>query len=228
MIGVSKQAGALKSGVEPCDPASRRRRPGDPQREKKEETRKKLLSASQFIFERYPYNLVSVEMIADQAGISRTTFYRHFDGKLQVVLALFDKMAPGVRSDWIEILGDPDPSAATVLAWTRRIAEAAEANRGLVSMLQQIDATEAELQPYTMHFYEEILELMWPLGRLSSGRSLDRLKARSRLLLVQFDQFQYQFAGHRWATNREEMIEAMAELIHEFLHLRRRELMGEG
>ena len=222
------RSGNVAAKDRPYDAPVRRRRPGEPQREQKEATRKKLLDAARFIFERYPYSIVSIEMIADQAGVSRTTYYRHFDGKLQIALALFANLAPHFQQRWQEILNNPDPTHEDVRSWIIREVENAEADRALYTMLRQVDATEADSQSHSLRYYEQIMEFMWPEDRLPTDRSIVDLKSRSMLVLLQLDQFQYLFTGRDWSLDRESIIKAMSDLFHEFLLLRKQVLVRKS
>jgi AcrR family transcriptional regulator len=68
-------------------------------RTRKEASRRRLLEAARRVFNRYGYLAPSVDDIAQEAGVSRQTFYRHFDGKLAIAMEYFDrqKCPPAAR-----------------------------------------------------------------------------------------------------------------------------------
>jgi len=61
----------------------------DPRRVKQAETRNTLLDAAKRIFLAEGYHGTSMQDIADRAGISKMTLYRHFKEKEELFLALF-------------------------------------------------------------------------------------------------------------------------------------------
>jgi AcrR family transcriptional regulator len=201
-----------------------RRRPGEPQREQKEATRRQLLDAARAVFDCYSYSMSSVEMIAEEAGFSRTTFYRHFDGKLPIALALFENLRPELHSRWGNILAQGRPSLETTRAWLVKYVETVEANKSLIRVLHQIEAIEAEVQPNMLQYHEQVLEYMWPASERAYIKDLDETLARSLLLLLQMDQFLYLFTVRDWAIDREAVIEAMSRSLHSFIERRNAEL----
>jgi TetR/AcrR family transcriptional regulator, ethionamide resistance regulator len=67
--------------------ASRARRAAA--RTRREEARERILGAAERLLRHRPYRELSVEEVMAEAGLSRTVFYRHFDGLPELVLALF-------------------------------------------------------------------------------------------------------------------------------------------
>ena len=55
--------------------------------------RTRLLEAAAAVFARAGYADASAEAIAREAGMSKATFYEHFDNKEECILALFDQAA---------------------------------------------------------------------------------------------------------------------------------------
>jgi AcrR family transcriptional regulator len=55
--------------------------------------RNRLLEAAAAVFARAGYADASAEAIAREAGMSKATFYEHFDNKEECILALFDQAA---------------------------------------------------------------------------------------------------------------------------------------
>jgi AcrR family transcriptional regulator len=94
-------------------PARARR---DAARTRREAARERILGAAERLLRDRPYRELSVEEVMEEAGLSRTIFYRHFDGLPEVVLSLFDTITQGLMA---EVVGAPGPGA------TRRILEAA-------------------------------------------------------------------------------------------------------
>src|SRR5437879_10876319 len=53
--------------------------------------RRRLFSAAARVFARVGYADASAEAITREAGMSKATFYEHFDNKEECILALFDE-----------------------------------------------------------------------------------------------------------------------------------------
>lgn len=58
------------------------------QQERKKNTRLKIIAAAKELFEKQGFENSSVEQIFKQANIAKGTFYKHFDTKLDVFIAL--------------------------------------------------------------------------------------------------------------------------------------------
>ena len=67
-------------------PASARRRTNA--RVRREEARERILAAAEILLLERPYREITVEQVMAGAGLSRTVFYRHFDGLPDVLLTL--------------------------------------------------------------------------------------------------------------------------------------------
>src|ERR1700751_4107846 len=83
----------------------------------KEESRRRLIEAAERVFNRAGYIAPSVDDIAQEAGISRQTFYRHYDGKLAIAMEYFERQNDISLPIWLKI-GDLDyTNPAVVIAW---------------------------------------------------------------------------------------------------------------
>lgn len=195
----------------------RRRRPGDTQREQKEVTRRKLLNAARVVFEHHPYYATAVEMLADQAGVSRTTFYRHFDGKLAVATALFDDLAPVLKEKWRELFAIPTPAKAEVKVWLNEMVAVSVSHRVLVSLFSQIEASEPESGTHKYEYYDEIFAMLDLNAREVGAATVRRLRAKFLLVMLQLDQFLYLTCSGTEVADRRDLLDAMAEILVESL-----------
>lgn len=194
-----------------------RRRPGEQQREQRLATRAKLLDAAHGVFETHSYSGASVDLIVQKAGVSRTTFYRHFDGKLPVAIALFERLEPVLTMEWKQLLEAADPSRAEIKRWIVRQLEILETDKTLISTLRHVDATESAVQARTLSYHNALLDLVWDGS--SAGQD-DDARVRSFLFLLQVDEFFYSVCARKWQIDRDAMIDAMAGLFHDFLRYR--------
>jgi AcrR family transcriptional regulator len=88
-------------------PAAARRRNA---RVRRDEARARIAAAAERLLADRPYRDLSVDAVMAEAGLSRTVFYRHFDGLPELVLSLFEGVAAELAAeletgDVAEILG---------------------------------------------------------------------------------------------------------------------------
>jgi AcrR family transcriptional regulator len=93
--------------------ASARRR--ENARARRGEARESIIAAAAALMDDRPFRELTVEDVMAAAGLSRTVFYRHFDGLPEVVLALLERIESEVAAELLE--GEPsDDWLADVLA----------------------------------------------------------------------------------------------------------------
>ena len=61
-------------------------------RARRELARERILAAAEQLMNDRPFRELTVDHVMAEAGLSRTVFYRHFDGLPEVVLALLAKI----------------------------------------------------------------------------------------------------------------------------------------
>jgi TetR/AcrR family transcriptional regulator, ethionamide resistance regulator len=71
--------------IAPVGTQAQRRR----NREHRESTRRQILDASDQLLREHPYRELTVDAVMARTGLTRTAFYRHFDGVTDLVLRLF-------------------------------------------------------------------------------------------------------------------------------------------
>lgn len=79
------------------------------QRRRRQDTRKRILAAARELLEDRPWSEISVEDIMDRADLSRTSFYRHFDDRQLIVVALVGELEVSfeeIASHWTDGDGD--------------------------------------------------------------------------------------------------------------------------
>lgn len=77
-------------------PAAARRRNA---RVRREEARGRIAAAAERLLAERPYRELSVDAVMAEAGLSRTVFYRHFDGLPELVLELFRSVADELAAE---------------------------------------------------------------------------------------------------------------------------------
>lgn len=59
----------------------------------RDEARRRILAAADVVLERGGFAALNVDAVMAEAGLARTAFYRHFDGRGDVVAALLEELA---------------------------------------------------------------------------------------------------------------------------------------
>src|SRR4051812_9514659 len=77
-------------------PPAPRGRHAPPLEVRQDRQRRRLFRAASAVFARMGYADATAEMIAREAGMSKATFYEHFDNKEDCIIGLFDDAAATV------------------------------------------------------------------------------------------------------------------------------------
>lgn len=93
----------------PPEPKPKRPAPGRPTREASAERMSHLLKVAQREFLDRGFECASIEGIADAAGISKLTLYRHFGGKKGLFVAVVDKLVGGYAAQLSSLIDSVSP-----------------------------------------------------------------------------------------------------------------------
>jgi AcrR family transcriptional regulator len=81
------------------------------------EGRDRLVATAVELFYSYGFNAVGLDRILDEAGVSKTTFYKHFDSKDELMVAAVEMREKWESAAWVravrELAGD-DPRARLI------------------------------------------------------------------------------------------------------------------
>jgi AcrR family transcriptional regulator len=128
---------------------------------RKQDSRARLLAAGVSTFCKAGYVAVSVEDIALAAGVSRVTFYRHFNSKADLALELFRQTSAAAMPDFLRI-GQSDYRDRTVVAsWIGALFAADRANGRLLRVFTHATIDDAS---FTQRAQEFISALITQLG----------------------------------------------------------------
>jgi AcrR family transcriptional regulator len=139
-------------------------------RQRKQDSRERLLSAAVERLCQDGYLSVSVEDIAAAAGVSRVTFYRHFGGKAELAVELFRRAAEAAMPRFLAIRAKEFGDRAAVHAWLSALFAADRVNRRLLRVFMQAVAAEPD---FTVRAQELIAELIAELGEAIPAFALD-------------------------------------------------------
>ena len=74
-----------------------------------------LLDATRALLEELPWSRVTIELIAERAGVTRTAFYKHFIDRRALLLELLDEIAAQLEAIPAPWEGTPDGDPETLL-----------------------------------------------------------------------------------------------------------------
>jgi AcrR family transcriptional regulator len=98
-------------------------------RQQKEESRRRLIEAAERVFNRLGYIAPTVDDIAQEAGVSRQTFYRHFDGKVAIAMEYFERHNAKSMPLWLKIAEQDYTNPTVVSKWITMLFDYNEAHR---------------------------------------------------------------------------------------------------
>jgi AcrR family transcriptional regulator len=129
--------------------------------QRRQDSRERLLAAGieKFCDEGYMY--VSVEDIARAAGVSRVTFYRHFNGKADLAIELFKRATAAAMPELLRIRHCEFRNRAVVTDWIGALFAADRANGRLLRVFTDATIDQAS---FTRRAQEFIGELILQLG----------------------------------------------------------------
>jgi AcrR family transcriptional regulator len=191
------------------------------QQEQKQNSRQRLLDAARALYTRISYAVTTVDDIATDAGVSRTTFYRHFDSKLAVAEALFREAMIPIQAIHERVASYEDPGEKEITVWINQLLDHLVANKTLVQIMREVEAIEPDSDSAQADTHKRLIELYGiriPAFRLAASNAVGSLEARVRanLLLLQFDQFFYAVAV-RESIDRKVGVEVMAREFRRFI-----------
>ena len=163
----------------PTSSAPRRELPVEPIAQAKPGSRERLLGAAADAFCRAGYFAVSVEDIVKQAGVSRMTFYRHFNGKAALALDLFRHNVELGLPRFVSIAAADFGDRATVERWIGSLFDADRRSGQLLRVFIQANAGEPD---FTNSAQELIGNLIAELGKGIPAFAIDRETQRRRWL----------------------------------------------
>ena len=158
-------------------------------REQRENTRREILASAMAFLREHPYRELSIDVLMADTGLTRTSFYRHFDDVTELVLKLLEEIGAElfeVAARWRQMSGReyPEPARAALRGIVdffvrngpvvRAVADAAATDerieRGYRGAIEAFIAVVAagfdtlvargQLQPFDTHAVSRALNLM--------------------------------------------------------------------
>jgi AcrR family transcriptional regulator len=193
------------------------------QKKQKLTSRQNLLAAARHLFKELSYAATTVDDIVARAKVSRATFYRHFDSKTAVAVALFDEVTVFIDAANDRFAEQHDIGKAHIVEWLNDILDVLIAHRPIVQTMREVDVIEPKFDSVVDTTHDQLIarfaKHIPAFARASSTLSnSSEAHVRAHLLLLQFDQFCYAVAvrGH---LDRALAVQVMAEQFCQFIGL---------
>jgi len=177
-------------------------------REAVEQTRERIMESAYALLVERPYDEVTVDDVADAAGVSRQTVHRQFGSKDDLLVAVIDWRRPA--EDERSRQSDPGDVAAAVRMQIERYEEVGDAMVRFLELEGRIDAVDRllatgrqghvqeiehgfapwldpldpeEREQVVLALYAATDIMIWKLLRRDFGRSRDEVEATMRMLV---------------------------------------------
>ena len=191
-------------------------------RAQREENRRRLIAAARRVFERSGYLAPSVDDIAQEAGVSRQTFYRHFDVKLAVGMEFFAEHHESSRAVWSRLSSEDARNPKAVHRWLSDMLATYEDQRNALRDLVQMGIVEPAFSRAVKNLMRdnmaEIARHVPAFRQEHDDTSRDRERFADAWLLVdqileQFNSFVLDFSP----LGRADLIDALSRSFSRFI-----------
>lgn len=143
-------------------------------REQRENTRREILAAAERFLRDHPYRELSVDVVMDQTGLTRTAFYRHFADVTELVLRLLEDVGAelyAAAEGWLRGAADDFEGAAheglsAIVGFFQR-------HGPLVRAIAEAGVTDEQIEQVYRGYIEFFIEM--------TARGFDELAAEGKL-----------------------------------------------
>lgn len=166
------------------------------QQEQKESSRQRLLESAGRLYSELSYGTTTVDDIAKDARVSRTTFYRHFEGKLAIAEALFAQTMIPIEAVHEAFASQADPGEKEIALWINQLIDGLQPHRTLIQTIREVETSEPQSEFGRKDRHHALIQLLGkqiPAFRAAGSDAARNAEARmrARMLLLGFDQFFY-------------------------------------
>jgi len=150
--------------------------------------RERILETAATLFYREGVRAVGVDLVVERSGVAKTSLYRHFATKDELVVAFLEHEDAGYWRDWEAVAAkEKDDAGAEVKAHLRWIAEhiAAPGYRGcpFLNVATEFPAPEHPARAVAMRNKTELLRRLGVLAKAMGVRKPDELAGQLVLLI---------------------------------------------
>ena len=146
-------------------------------RQRKADSRERLLAAALAQFSERGYAPVSIEDIATAAGVSRMTFYRHFRGKGDIAGTMFALNVHKAEPQLLKIRDIGWAKKGDVHRWLADLFAMDRRNRNILRVFIQASAIEPEFNPQA---HQQIAAWIADLGQAIPAFAMDSENPQDR------------------------------------------------
>lgn len=205
-------------------PARRGRPPGRSpyQEERRRQTSAAILSGAADVFSSKPYVSATIDDIIRAAGISRATFYGHFETKLALAVAIYDATGSDWHSHFDKLADWEKWDRSGLKRWIRELAGLYVAHGYVTTLVDQLAVFEDSFRARLQSDRYELVRRLGAVGvrgfaqAASAADDNAACRARAHLLLMRLDQVCGMIARGDGAPaiDREAFIDLLADELH--------------
>ena len=212
------------AGPPPAPPRAKGMRPGGRnafQQQRRDQTRAAILAGAATVFSATPYVFATVDDLIAAAGVSRATFYAHFDTKLSLALAIYDSIEVDWQNLYRELIRMTPPDRAALESWLHRLAHIYVEHGYVTSLVIQLATFEPSFRQRLRSDGDRLIDALGSagVGGFRAALSANAERVRARLILTRLDQICTALATGDIASagERSLYIRAGAEEILDFM-----------
>jgi AcrR family transcriptional regulator len=192
------------------------------QEQLKGESRAAILKAGHEIFFGKPYLFATTEEIIRAAGVSRATFYTHFETKLALAWAVFENASGEWLSHFDELADIDHQNIPALERWLARLVKLAASHGHISTLFRQLDIIEDEAQRRADEYRDILVERLGKRLKpfaVAAGNSprAQRARIRAHHLLQHIDHICSQLALRKPHGDPAIHLRLVAEEISTFL-----------
>lgn len=151
-------------------------------------TRQRFIQAGLEVFSRVGFNEATIDMITDEAGANRSTFYLHFKDKIELVLASHEVMDPMGESIMRPLNSQKTLTLKEFRQWLEDYAVNWEEHHHLYGALTQAQFSSPEV---TQNNYALLASYLDKYQVRFRGKALKQAKLKIELFFMQINTFFY-------------------------------------
>lgn len=169
-----------------------------------------------------PYALMAVEDVIAAAQVSRTTFYRHFDGKFAIFKELHQPFLAALYDVYDGLGRHPDPTVEQIGDWVRAFLDFYRSEIILVRAYWNIYSIEPDFNPIAETITQTICRrlaatLLAFRHSVAGGADAMPAKIEAHLLLQDINNFGIEAVIRGWDLDTDMAIAILARRIRAFL-----------
>lgn len=127
-------------------------------RQRREATRAAILQAARGVFAQCNYIDAKIEDIIRTAGVSRATFYAHFESKLELAYAIYDEIVPQTTALFDALPEAGDAGIDAIKAWLRAFADIHVEHRYVTPLIAQLQLFESGFRQRVLNDSEGFID----------------------------------------------------------------------